>query len=300
MDKRGSDPLIDRYLNHLMVEKGLSTKSIDAYASDLIEMINFTQRSNLKSILDVDSAHILKHIIHLRRKGLGARSRSRHLVAIRGFFAFLKQSDLIPNNPAAMLDLPKSGIHLPDILTVQQVDRLLSAPNKQIPQQLRDAAMLELIYAAGLRVSELVSLPLSSINLEAGFARVLGKGSKERIVPIGSKAIVCLSAYIEKARPILLKEINSRFLFVSQSGNSITRQGFWKLIRRYASSCGIQQKITPHSLRHSFATHLLESGADLRSVQIMLGHADIATTQIYTHVAQKRLIETHRRFHPRS
>jgi integrase/recombinase XerD len=293
------DQMLDQYLNYLVVEKGLAGKTVEAYAGDLNAFLVYLKSHDIDRIEDADTAVILKYVIDLRRTGHGAKTRARHLVAIRGFFQFLTRSGKLRNNAAQVIDLPKSGLRLPDVLDVDEIERLLAAPDREIPRGLRDAAMLELIYAAGLRVSELVDLQMTAINLEAGFVRVMGKGSKERIVPIGGKAIACLQDYLRRGRPGLLKNRPSLALFVARAGQAMTRQGFWKLLRRYALQAGIGKRITPHSLRHSFASHLLEGGADLRAVQVMLGHVDIATTQIYTHIAQKRLIEIHRQFHPR-
>ena len=291
--------LVDHYLNYLVVEKGLAANTVDAYAADLRSFIEHMERHRVETIDQADTALILRYMIALRSNGLDPRSRARHLVTLRGFFEYLAATGVIQTNPAKLVDLPKSSLKLPDVLSIQQVDRLLAIPERTTPTGLRDAAMLELIYAAGLRVSELVGLELPAVNLEAGFVRVLGKGSKERIVPIGRKAIDSLNAYLAEGRPVLLKSAQSRYLFTARAGKPMTRQGFWKLLRRYALAAGIQQKVSPHSLRHSFASHLLEGGADLRVVQMMLGHVDIATTQIYTHVAKKRLVEIHRKFHPR-
>ena len=286
------DRLVDEYLSHLVIEKGLAAKTVEAYSSDLQAYCGFLNRLNIDRIERADTSLILKYIIHMRNNGLGPRTRARHLVALRGFYKYLTQAGLLSHNPAKMVDLPKSGLKLPAVLNIEQVARLFAVG-------LRDAAMLELIYAAGLRVSELVSLEITAVNLEAGFVRVLGKGSKERIVPMGRKAIDALQAYLARSRPLLLKDVLSRYLFVARAGKPMTRQGFWKLLRRYALLAGLDQQISPHSLRHSFASHLLEGGADLRAVQVMLGHADITTTQIYTHVAQKRLLEIHHKYHPR-
>jgi integrase/recombinase XerD len=291
--------ILDQYLNYLVVEKGLAAKTVEAYAGDLNAFLAYLKTHGIDRMEDADTAVVLKYVIDLRKTGHGAKTRARHLVAIRGFFQFLTRSGKLPNNAAQVVDLPKSGLKLPDILNVDEIEKLLAAPARENPRGLRDAAMLELIYAAGLRVSELVDLHMTAINLEAGFVRVIGKGSKERIVPIGRKAITCLQEYLRRGRPSLLKNLPSRTLFVARAGQPMTRQGFWKLLRRYALQAGIGKRITPHSLRHSFASHLLEGGADLRAVQVMLGHVDIATTQIYTHIAQKRLIEIHHRFHPR-
>jgi integrase/recombinase XerD len=211
----------------------------------------------------------------------------------------LVQQKIIDANPAKLVDLPKAGLRLPDVLKVDEVLQLLEAPDPSKLLGVRDAAMLELLYAAGLRVSELIKVGMADINLEACFVRVIGKGSKERIVPIGLVAKKKIDAYLTSGRPILLKGRPSPYLFVTRSAVSMTRQGFWKLLRQYALKTGISHRITPHSLRHSFATHLLERGADLRSVQVMLGHVDISTTQIYTHVAQERLKAVHTQYHPR-
>lgn len=293
------DLLVDEYINYITVEKGLSKKTVQAYASDLADFLDFLHGQNVMSIQHADTAMILKHVIDLRNQNLGARSRARHLVSLRGFYGYLTKTGVLPSNPAKMVELPKSGLKLPDVLNIQQVDALLNAPDRKTPRGMRDAAMLEMIYAAGLRVSELIQLSTTGVNLEAGFVRVVGKGDKERVVPIGRKALTAVQTYLSDARPELIKKYMSKYLFIARAGKPMTRQGFWKLLRKYALTAGIKQKISPHSLRHSFASHLLEGGADLRAVQVMLGHVDIATTQIYTHVAHKRLIEVHRKYHPR-
>lgn len=290
---------IDPYINHLIVEKGLAAKTIEAYSADLGSYLAFLTSQKISKIAEADTAAILKYLIELRKTGRGGRTRARHLVAIRGFYHYLTQQGVLKKNSAKMVDLPKSGLKLPDVLSQEDVAQLLSTPDLEKPLGLRDAAMLETLYAAGLRVSELIYLQVNAVNLEAGFVRVIGKGSKERIVPIGRKALEQLQRYLEHARPLLLKGLSSRFMFVARAGKPMTRQGFWKLLKRYTLKSGISKSVTPHSLRHSFASHLLEGGADLRAVQMMLGHVDIATTQIYTHVAQKRLIEIHRQYHPR-
>ncbi len=290
---------IDRFLNYLLVEKGLAKATLDAYSRDLLRYADFLNQSGRHAAGGEDGPLILKHLIDLRSAGLGARSRARHLVAVRGFYRFLAQEKLIPADPAKLIDLPKRILKLPDVLSVEEVRRLLNAPAGASPTAIRDAAMLELLYAAGLRVSELVGLKLQDLHLDAGFVRVMGKGSKERVVPIGQYAREKTLFYLGNARRRLLADRASPYLFIARAGRPITRQGFWKLVRRYAEATGLVKKVTPHSLRHSFASHLLEGGADLRAVQVMLGHADIATTQIYTHVANERLREVHRRFHPR-
>ncbi|MDX2439478.1 MAG: site-specific tyrosine recombinase XerD [Desulfobacterales bacterium] len=293
------DTLTDQYLNYLLVEKGLSSKTLDSYGSDMAMYLSFLVENKINNIADADTPVILKHLISMRDAGLGARSRARHLVTIRGFYRFLVQEKRLKHDPTRLIDLPKSGLKLPDVLSVEEVKLLLSTPDVKTPAGSRDAAMIELLYAAGLRVSELINLKLQDVNLEAGFVRVFGKGSKERVVPIGLFAKQRIDDYLKTARPLILKNIPSRYLFVARAGKPMTRQGFWKLIKRYALKAGFNKRITPHSLRHSFASHLLEGGADLRAVQLMLGHVDISTTQIYTHVAREHLKKIHKKFHPR-
>lgn len=293
------DLLVDRYINHLAFEKGLSEKTIESYSGDLARYLRFLNDKDIMHISDADTTLVLKHLISLREAGLGSRSIARHLVTLRGFYKFLVQEKIIVRDPAKLVDLPKTGLKLPDVLSVHEIERLLNAPETEKPLGARDAAMIELLYAAGLRVSELVNLKLMDVNLEACFVRVFGKGSKERVVPIGLYAKDKVETYIHNARPLLLKQIVSPYLFVARAGKPMTRQGFWKLLKRYAQKAAINKKITPHSLRHSFASHLLEGGADLRTVQVMLGHVDIATTQIYTHVARDHLKKMHEKFHPR-
>ncbi|MGD8369626.1 MAG: site-specific tyrosine recombinase XerD [Desulfobacterales bacterium] len=293
------DELADRFLNYLVVEKGLAEQTIDAYSSDLTRFLDFLSDGGHRDIADVDVAVLLRYLIGLRRRGLDARSRARHLVTLRGFFRFLIQERIIESDPTRMIDLPKAGLRLPDVLSVSEVRQLLDAPDPASPVGARDAAMIELLYAAGLRVSELVHLRLQDVNLEAGFVRVLGKGGKERIVPIGTHARQRITEYVEGGRNHQLAGRVSPHLFVARAGRPMSRQGFWKLLRKYAAAAGIRKKVTPHTLRHSFASHLLEGGADLRAVQAMLGHADIATTQIYTHVARDRIRRAHEKYHPR-
>lgn len=294
-----TDILIDRYLNYLLVEKGLSGTTLESYSRDMIRYREFLQQNKTPRISEADTALILRHMIALRNAGLSAPSRARHLVSIRGFYRFMAQERILKHDPARLVDLPKTSMKLPDVLSVAEVSQLLEAPDIDKPRGARDRAMLELLYAAGLRVSELVNLKLQDINLEAGFVRVLGKGSTERLVPIGLHARDKIESYIEKSRKTLLKNRASSYLFVARAAGPLTRQGFWKLLRKYATLAQLNKKVTPHSLRHSFASHLLEGGADLRAVQVMLGHVDIATTQIYTHVARQQLKILHERFHPR-
>lgn len=290
---------MDQYQTFLVMEKGLSKKTIEAYSTDLMRFGLFLEKKKTARVFDIDTGLILAYLIHLRDRGLSARSRARHLVSLRGFFKFLTNEKIIEKNPAQQVDLPKTGLHLPDVLTVADIEALIDAPDRNKPEGLRDAAMLELLYGAGLRVSELIRLAMTGINLEAGFVRVLGKGSKERVVPVGRLALSAIRDYFDRSRPLLLKNRSSAYLFVTRRGSAMTRQSFWNLVGRYGRLAKLKKKITPHSLRHSFATHLLEGGADLRAVQMMLGHADISTTQIYTHVAHRQLVEAHKKFHPR-
>lgn len=293
------DALADQYLNYLRIEKGLSKKTIESYSADISRYLDFLKTAKVKNIKDADTHFILKHLIVLREEGLSARSRARHLVTLRGFYRFLSREGNLEHDAARLVDLPKIGLKLPDVMSVEEIKRLINIPDTGKSIGLRDSAMLELLYAAGLRVSELVNLQLQDINLEAGFIRILGKGSKERVVPIGLYAKEKIDAYIKTARPLLLKHRSSRYLFIARAGKPMTRQAFWKLLKRYALQGGIKKNITPHSFRHSFASHLLEGGADLRAVQEMLGHADISTTQIYTHITREHLRKIHEKYHPR-
>jgi len=293
------DIFVDQYINYLVFEKGLSEKTIESYTSDLSNYLAFLKQKRIKDIKQADTPIILKHLIALRDSGLGSKSCARHLITLRGFYKFLAQEKILEFDPAKLIDLPKSGLKLPDVLSVSEVNLLLNIPDSNTPLGKRNSAMLELLYAAGLRVSELVNLKFLDVNLEACFVRVLGKGSKERIVPFGLYAKNKVDDYINNSRPLLLKNRISQYLFVARAGEPMTRQGFWKLLKQYVKQAGIKKKVTPHSLRHSFASHLLEGGADLRTVQVMLGHVDISSTQIYTHIARDHLRQIHEKYHPR-
>ena len=293
------DIFVDQYINYLVFEKGLSEKTIESYSFDLSKFLEFLKQKGIKDITRADTPLILKHLIALRESGLGSRSCARHLITLRGFYKFLAQEKILEFDPAKLIDLPKSGLKLPDVLSVSEINLLLNIPDSNKPLGKRNSAMIELLYAAGLRVSELVNLKFLDVNLEACFVRVLGKGSKERIVPFGLYARNKLDDYINNSRSLLLKNHVSQYLFVARAGKPMTRQGFWKLLKQYVKHAGIKKKVTPHSFRHSFASHLLEGGADLRTVQVMLGHVDISSTQIYTHVARDHLIQIHEKYHPR-
>ncbi|MCG8637371.1 MAG: site-specific tyrosine recombinase XerD [Desulfobacterales bacterium] len=292
--------LIDAYLDYLVIEKGLAANSIDAYSADLAEFSSFMEKKEIRNVAMVDSTVVLAWLIHLTRKGLSPKSRARHLITARGFYRYLSGEKQIKSNPFKDVDLPKTGQSLPKIISVPEVEALINAGNPEQPKSLRNIAMIEIMYGAGLRVSELIQLKIQDINLDAGLVRVTGKGSKERIVPFGSKAQKILRQWMDTIRPQLLKHVRSDYLFVARAGNPMTRQAFWKIIKKYAALAGLSRQVTPHTLRHSFATHLLEGGADLRSVQTMLGHSDISTTQIYTHISKEYLIRMHQAFHPRN
>jgi len=293
------DIFVDQYINYLVFEKGLSEKTIESYSSDLSKYLEFLKQKGVNDITQTDTPLILKHLIALRESGLGSKSCARHLITLRGFHKFLAQEKILEFDPAKLVDLPKSGLKLPDVLSVSEVSLLLNIPDSNTPLGKRNSAMLELLYAAGLRVSELVNLNFLDVNLEACFVRVMGKGSKERIVPFGLYAKNKIDDYIDNSRSLILKNHISKYLFVARAGKPMTRQGFWKLLKQYVKQAGIKKKVTPHSLRHSFASHLLEGGADLRTVQVMLGHVDISSTQIYTHVARDHLRKIHEKYHPR-
>jgi integrase/recombinase XerD len=283
------DEARDRYLAHLKVERGLLNATLEAYARDLREYADWLAARGISRLSEVTEPIILQHLAALQIRGLSQASQARHLAAVRGLHKFANAEGLTATDPSEGVEATRGSRPLPHFLGVDEVDRLLAQPVPTTATGARDRAMLEVLYASGLRVSELVALPLSAIDSNTGVVRVRGKGGKERIVPVGERARDALSAYLSGPRQKLLGTRHSSDLFVTPRGGHMTRQGFWKLLGRYARSAGIEQRVHPHTLRHSFATHLLERGADLRAVQAMLGHADIATTQIYTHVDRERL-----------
>lgn len=293
------DQLLDQFLDFLIVERGLSKNTLDSYSRDLTRYIRYLKKEHVSHIKEANYLHISGFLSELKEMGLSVKSRARNLASIKGFYKFLIREGVISENPTTHIHSFKTQRRLPLVLNMEEIDRLLAEPDLSNTLEVRDSAMLELLYATGLRVSELVKIRLNDINLEAGYLRTLGKGSKERIVPIGRIAQNRIMKYLHSTRQGLLKEKQSIYLFISRSGKGLTRQGFWKVIKKYAKRAGISKRITPHSLRHSFASHLLERGADLRSVQMMLGHSDISSTQIYTHVARERLKDIHRQYHPR-
>jgi integrase/recombinase XerD len=292
--------LLDSFIAFIRAERGLSGKTVDAYASDLTAYFGDLRAAGLLDVARVRQEHVEEHLRRLSQRGLSRRSQARHLAAVRGFHRFLVSERIAEKDPTEDLDTPRSGRKLPIFLTLEEVEQLLAAPDESRPAGLRDKAMLELLYATGLRVSELCSLGLNDVQLGAGYLVAKGKGAKERVVPVGSVAVEKVQAYLAEARPVLLGQRASRALFVTPRGGPFTRQGFWKLLKRYALKAGIRKPLSPHKLRHSFATHLVERGADLRAVQAMLGHADLSTTQIYTHVNSARLRAVYDQHHPRS
>lgn len=291
--------LLDQYLNYLMVERGASANTLDAYSRDLNGYLTFMVRSGLKSIHAITAEQVVAYLTARRKEGLTPNSRNRSLAAIRGFYKYLLAEKLVEHSPLANIELAKVGLRLPDAISREEMEMVLRQPVVGTKSGLRDLAMLELLYATGLRVSELINLTMGSINWQMGYLLTMGKGNKERVVPVGKTAYDTLHRYVQDARPLFLKKRASDVLFFNRSGTSFSRQGFWKLVKKYAIQAGLNEKVHPHTFRHSFASHLLAGGADLRSVQMMLGHADISTTQIYTHITREGLKEIHRKYHPR-
>ncbi len=287
------------FLNYLQVEKGLARNTVEAYARDISTFLAFADEHGL-SLESIEQDDVAKYLQELYAR-LSARSVARNIVSLRGFFRFLILDRYITNDPTENLESPRTWRTLPGYLTGPEVELLLSQPDVSRPQGLRDRAMLELLYATGLRVSELIKLRMAEVNLEAGFLTTTGKGNKQRIVPVGDAAVAFIHTYLADARSGLLgKSVSNPYLFLTRRGRPMTRVNFWMLVQKYGRLAGITKHLSPHTLRHSFATHLLEHGADLRSVQLMLGHSDISTTQIYTHVTRERLKKIYDKYHPRS
>ena len=290
---------IDSYLRHLEVSRRLAANSLEAYSRDLGRLAAFAEKQGTK--LEALSLQDLEAFVRdLMTSGLSPASTSRGVAAVRGYFKFLRLNGAITANPAEDLRSPRSFKALPKFLSTEDVDALLAAPDVSKPRGLRDRALIELLYATGLRVSELVGLRTADVRFSEGFLKTLGKGSKERIVPIGDEAAGWVGKYINEARPSLMKKKETPFLFLNANGRRLSRVGFWKGLKAYGLKAGVRGSLSPHVLRHSFATHLLDRGADLRAIQAMLGHADLSTTQIYTHVLEARLRQVYDRFHPRS
>lgn len=292
------DSRIEPFVEYLAVERGLSRNTLDSYRRDLEGFIRFLGPEPVPQ--EIRQGQIIAFLGHLRQLGRANTTVSRNLASIRSFYHFLLREEVIMIDPTVNIETPKIEKRLPKVLSVREVERLLDAPDGQTLTGARDKAMLELLYATGIRVTELISIQLDDLNLSAGFLRCLGKGNKERIIPFGKMANAALLYYVQQARSKLQKDCDTNALFLSHLGAQMSRQGFWKILKKYAAAAEILRDITPHTLRHSFATHLLERGADLRAVQEMLGHADISTTQIYTHVTRTRLKEAYTSAHPRA
>jgi integrase/recombinase XerD len=292
--------LIEEFLNYLSVEKGLSDNTLSAYRTDLGKYTSFLKKRNKADIAQTTKDDITDFIMSQKDSGISPASIGRYLAAIKGFYRFLALERYIKTDVSSVLEGPKLWQKLPDVLSLDEVEKILSLPNLKDSWGIRDKAALELLYATGMRVSEIANLKLENINLDVGFIKCKGKGQKERIIPLGKKAKIALERYINKVRPNLEKKTKpSDVLFISRLGRGISRQSFWKMIKKYVQKARIKKDVSPHSLRHSFATHLLERGADLRIVQEMLGHANISTTQIYTHINKERLKSIHKKYHPR-
>lgn len=293
---------LKHFLHYLAVERGLARNTLEAYERDLTSFLEYmSDKQGIITLDQVDRVHIVNYLMFLRESGRASSTVARTMTSIRSFFKFLVREQILAADPSIYMDTPKTDKKLPKVMNLEEVERLLDAPQVKEPAGIRDKAMLELLYASGIRVSELVSLNVGDLNLGMGFVRCIGKGSKERIIPLGRIALDWLDRYIQTARPKLLKgRLSEQALFVNRNGGRMTRQGFWKIIKQYGKEANIDKDITPHMLRHSFATHLLENGADLRAVQEMLGHSDISTTQIYTHVTKLRMKDVYNRTHPRA
>lgn len=293
------DRELELYLHYLAAERRLAKNTLASYQADLAAFFLYLYSRRIKALDAIRTEHLRGWLTACHQQGITSRSNARRVSALRGFFKFLTGEGLLTASPTDLLDLPKPGRPLPKVLSEAEVGQLLAAPAGSAPLALRNHAMLHLLYASGLRVSELVNLPLAAVNLTGGHLRIFGKGAKERLVPFGEQARERLEIYLRLGRPPLLKKRRSPALFVTASGQAMTRLRFWQIIQETVFAAGIAKRVSPHTLRHSFATHLLAHGADLRAVQMMLGHADITTTQIYTHVDGDRLKKIHRQFHPR-
>ena len=297
---------IKSFLNYLTVEKGFSKNTRSAYENDLTQLADFAGQETAKSGFiptwaSFDRQGMLSYLLNLKERGYAATTKARKVAATRSFFKFMVDEGIIKNNPMQNVDSPKVGKSLPKPISISQVQRLLEQPaKKSTPEAKRDKAMLELLYASGMRVSELVSLNLGGVDTESGSVRCFGKGNKERIIPIAPRAASTVKKYLQEARPRLTHDDNERALFLNRRGERLTRQGFWQILKGYAKEAGLGTQVTPHTLRHSFATHMLSGGADLRSVQELLGHANISTTQVYTHLTKEHVRRAYDESHPRA
>jgi integrase/recombinase XerD len=292
---------LQAFIHFLSDERGLAPNTLESYERDIVQYLSYLHVQGIHTLQETKKIQIASYLLHLKQLGRAAATQSRTIVSIRAFYQYLVRERVLEHDPTLHMETPKLEKRVPNVLTVQEVESLLNAPLTVTANGMRDKAMLELLYATGIRVSELISLDLDNVNLELGFVRCVGTGLKERIVPLGGIAAEYVGSYIQTMRPLLLKQLpEEQALFINHLGTRITRQGFWKIIKRYAAATEIVKEITPHTMRHSFAAHLLENGADLRSVQEMLGHADISTTQIYTQVTRGKMKEVYDRAHPRA
>ncbi len=295
------DDLVQDFVHYLMIEKKLANNTITAYKQDLNAYLNYLNAEHsLQSIQQVKRSHIIAYLAHMQKQNKAVTSIARTVSSIKAFHHFLYRDERIDRDVTVHLESPKRKRRLPRVLSQSEVERLLAQPDESSPFGIRNKAMLELLYATGIRVSELTQLNLNDLHLSSGFLKTIGKGNKERLIPIGSLAALAINRYLEEGRPKIAKNKQEQALFLNRLGGRLTRQGFWKIMKQLAKEANIKKDLTPHTLRHSFATHLLENGADLRSVQEMLGHADISTTQIYTHVTNKRLKDIYKQYHPRA
>jgi len=292
--------LVEQFLDYLSLERGLSVNTHKAYADDLARFVRFLESKGVKSFNAVTRKQLLDYLMAEKDRGLRVNSISRRLVAIKIFFRYLQQESLLVQNVADVMDSPKLWKVLPEVMSLKEVERMLEAPQGDSRNALRDKALLELMYATGMRVSEAAELKIDDVHFDEGYIRCLGKGNKVRVVPFGEKSRACLQRYLADARPSFARDKPTRHMFLTCRGKNFSRKGIWKLVKTYALKAGVRRRVSPHTLRHSFASHLLANGAPLRVIQEMLGHADIATTQIYTHVDQGRLKSVHEKFHPRA
>lgn len=292
------DDIVKDYLHYLVIERGLSENTVKSYKQDIVELVSYLKQQGITDFKDVDSKTILDYMKYMHDNGKARNSVIRFVSSMKKFFKFLIRYHYVINNPMIKVDTPKQANYLPDVLSTQEVDDLLATPDTTDKYGIRDRAILEVMYATGLRVSELVHLKMDNLHLEMGFIQTIGKGDKERIIPIGSEAIKWINNYISNSRSLLLKRRHCDYLFLNAHGGGLSRQSIWQKIKKYVAIAGIKKRVTPHTLRHSFATHILENGADLRVVQELLGHSDISTTQIYTHISHEHLTKAFDKYHP--
>ena len=292
--------IVEMYINYLAAVRGLSEHTREAYHRDIGKYLQFLQERLITDLNQVQETDIVQYRAWLKRQSLAERSIARHVSAVKGFHRYAYDEGIVRHDPTATMETPKIGAHLPQVMSFDEIKRLLEQPDEKSTLGLRDKAILETLYASGMRVSELISLRVNHVNWQDGYVRCMGKGEKERIAPLGKTAMHYMTRYLHEARERLLASRYSDYLFVNRFGKGMSRQACWKIIKKYLKQANLSQNISPHTLRHSFATHLLEHGADLRSLQMMLGHSDIATTQIYTHVSTKRLKDVYDQYHPRA